>query len=167
MPILCLRSVASAQTGSTCHFCWYLQEISPRKQLAQLRQIVPLRLARKMPFVHIERHGLRCLHVPVQHGPPFDQCGSRTAGTVRRRLYIAGSRYHVPYCMSGPVARPCFRLIAVLTALRLPAAQDALTFATQMRAVGPAWVEALESWNCPTPANSSNSSCDPCGVNSW
>lgn len=59
------------------------------------------------------------------------------------------------------------RLFTVLKILRLLAAQDALTFATQMRAVGPAWVEALESWNCPTPANSSNSSCDPCGVNSW
>ncbi|KAL3131461.1 hypothetical protein ABBQ38_007769 [Trebouxia sp. C0009 RCD-2024] len=46
-------------------------------------------------------------------------------------------------------------------------AAAALTFYDEMSKVGPTWANALSSWHCPTPAASSNVTCDPCGMDSW
>lgn len=32
---------------------------------------------------------------------------------------------------------------------------------------GPHWADALQNWTCPTPAATSNGSCDPCGASQW
>ena len=47
------------------------------------------------------------------------------------------------------------------------AAAAALAFRDTMVKVGPWWTEALSTWHCPTPAGSSNSSCDPCAEKAW
>lgn len=36
-----------------------------------------------------------------------------------------------------------------------------------LSAKGPHWSAALQNWTCPTPAATSNGSCDPCGAAQW
>lgn len=47
------------------------------------------------------------------------------------------------------------------------AAAAALAFRDTMVKVGPWWTEALSTWHCPTPAGSSNGTCDPCAQKAW
>ena len=47
------------------------------------------------------------------------------------------------------------------------AVQKLITFRDTMKTVGPHWESALATWTCPTPANSSDGECDPCGRGWW
>ena len=61
----------------------------------------------------------------------------------------------------------CLSYDLITTQNAVAAATAALQFHDEMVKVGPNWAHALQSWQCPTPAATSNVSCDPCGVDVW